>query len=147
MSDCPLCRGEDERVLWRDDALRVIDAGDQDYPGFTRVIWQTHVREMSDLSSAERSRLMDAVWIVEAVQRKSLAPHKINLASLGNQVPHLHWHIIPRWQDDWHFPNPVWAVHPAGKNTTCARDRAQRIEARLGNYHAALIDALQQALR
>jgi diadenosine tetraphosphate (Ap4A) HIT family hydrolase len=34
----------------------------------------------------------------------------MNLASLGNQVPHLHWHVIPRFEDDAHFPDPVWAV-------------------------------------
>jgi diadenosine tetraphosphate (Ap4A) HIT family hydrolase len=39
-----------------------------------------------------------------------MAPDKINLASLGNVVPHLHWHVIPRFADDPHFPNPVWGV-------------------------------------
>jgi diadenosine tetraphosphate (Ap4A) HIT family hydrolase len=31
------------------------------------------------------------------------------VASLGNVVPHLHWHVIPRYADDAHFPAPVWA--------------------------------------
>jgi diadenosine tetraphosphate (Ap4A) HIT family hydrolase len=37
-----------------------------------------------------------------------LDPLKINLASFGNMTPHLHWHVIPRWADDAHFPQPVW---------------------------------------
>jgi len=52
---------------------------------------------------------MAVVWDVEAVLRKVMQPTKMNLASLGNQVPHLHWHLIPRFSDDRHFPDPIWA--------------------------------------
>ena len=38
-----------------------------------------------------------------------MQPLKVNVASLGNVVPHLHWHVIPRYADDAHFPAPVWA--------------------------------------
>jgi diadenosine tetraphosphate (Ap4A) HIT family hydrolase len=51
---------------------------------------------------------MEVVFAVESVMRELLAPHKINLASFGNQVPHLHWHLIPRFGDDPHFPDPAW---------------------------------------
>jgi diadenosine tetraphosphate (Ap4A) HIT family hydrolase len=51
---------------------------------------------------------MRVVFAVESVVRRLFAPDKINLASFGNMVPHVHWHIIPRWQDDRHFPEPVW---------------------------------------
>jgi diadenosine tetraphosphate (Ap4A) HIT family hydrolase len=86
----------------------VVRVDDPHYPGFCRVIWNTHVREMTDLLPAERQQLMVVVFAVEAVVRQLFAPDKINLASFGNVVPHLHWHIIPRWQDDRHFPEPVW---------------------------------------
>jgi diadenosine tetraphosphate (Ap4A) HIT family hydrolase len=42
--------------------------------------------------------------------RAQLAPLKMNLASLGNQTPHLHWHVIPRFADDSHFPQSVWGT-------------------------------------
>ena len=45
---------------------------------------------------------------VEAAIRSVMQPHKINVASLGNVVPHLHWPVIPRYADDMHFPNPIW---------------------------------------
>jgi diadenosine tetraphosphate (Ap4A) HIT family hydrolase len=51
---------------------------------------------------------MATVYAVEQVLRDHLQPAKINLASFGNVVPHLHWHVIPRYADDRHFPNPVW---------------------------------------
>jgi diadenosine tetraphosphate (Ap4A) HIT family hydrolase len=47
---------------------------------------------------------------VEAALRSLVAPDKINLAALGNMVPHLHWHVIPRWRDDSHFPAAIWAT-------------------------------------
>ena len=87
---------------------RVVLVDDAHYPGFCRVIWNDHVKEMTDLSLPERSELMHVVWQVEAAIRAVMQPHKVNLASLGNVVPHLHWHVIPRYSDDLHFPNPIW---------------------------------------
>ena len=49
------------------------------------------------------------MWKVEQALREVMQPLKVNLASLGNLVPHLHWHVIPRYADDAHFPAPVWA--------------------------------------
>jgi diadenosine tetraphosphate (Ap4A) HIT family hydrolase len=46
---------------------------------------------------------------LEQLLREHLEPTKVNLASLGNQVPHLHWHIIARFEWDSRFPAPVWA--------------------------------------
>lgn len=106
---CELCALQAEPV-WRGDKLSVILVDDPAYPGFCRVIWHEHVKEMSDLASADRLALNDAVWHVELAQRAVLAPDKINVASLGNVVPHLHWHVIPRFADDAHFPNPVWTA-------------------------------------
>ena len=95
-------------MLYRTSAWRVVRVDDPHYPGFCRVILNRHVREMSDLPPAEQMLLMAAVFAVEGVVRRLFQPDKINLASFGNMVPHLHWHIIPRWHDDRHFPEPVW---------------------------------------
>ena len=60
---------------------------------------------------------MTVVFIVEQAIRELFKPDKINLASFGNMVPHVHWHIIPRWQDDRHFPEPIWGkVHNDSTN-------------------------------
>lgn len=111
--DCELCHSPGGELLWADDRCRVVrvtgDEGDA-FPGFCRVIWQQHVAEMSDLADTDARHLMDIVQAVERILRKQLAPDKINLASLGNLVPHLHWHVIPRWHDDSHFPSPIWAA-------------------------------------
>ncbi len=96
-------------MLWRDDFCRVVLVTDTpEYPGFCRVILNRHAREMTDLAPAERTRLMDVVWKTERAVRDVMHPDKINLASLGNVVPHLHWHVVPRFLHDPHFPNPIW---------------------------------------
>jgi diadenosine tetraphosphate (Ap4A) HIT family hydrolase len=109
-ASCELCRQDGGTVLWRDDFCRVVDVDDADYPGFCRIILGRHAREMTDLTPGERHRLMQVVFEVESALRDLLRPEKVNLASLGNVVPHLHWHVIPRFGDDRHVPAPVWAA-------------------------------------
>ncbi|WP_301236890.1 HIT family protein [Pandoraea cepalis] len=108
--ECPFCTGEGGDVVWRDPVLRVVLANEIGYPGFARVIWHAHVAEMSDLPAAAREHVMRAVFAVETAQRTVMSPHKINVASLGNMVPHVHWHVIPRYRDDVHFPGSVWSA-------------------------------------
>ncbi|MEW7849987.1 HIT family protein [Massilia aurea] len=105
---CELCNLAAPAV-WAGEKFSVIVVDDANYPGFCRVIWHDHVREMSDLSLDDRLLVNEAVFRVEQAVREVMQPLKINVASLGNVVPHLHWHIIPRYADDAHFPAPVWA--------------------------------------
>jgi len=107
---CPLCQTDSGDVLWRDPLCRVVLADEPDYPGFLRVILNAHAKEMTDLSPADQAELMQVVFAAEAALREVMHADKINLASLGNVVPHLHWHVIPRFADDPHFPNPVWGA-------------------------------------
>jgi len=88
----------------------VILVGDADFPGFCRVIWNEHIKEMTDLPAQMREEFMQTVFAVESAVREVMQPEKINLASLGNMTPHLHWHVIPRFSDDKCFPHPVWSV-------------------------------------
>ncbi len=83
---------------------------DATFAGFCRVVWNTHVPEFTDLDDAARTHVMRVVAGVENGLRVLLAPDKVNLASLGNLVPHLHWHVIPRYRDDSHYPEPIWAA-------------------------------------
>jgi diadenosine tetraphosphate (Ap4A) HIT family hydrolase len=118
---CRLCAQAAGEVLWDDGFARVVLIGDADHPAYCRVILNAHRKEMTDLTEVERARLMKTVFVVERVLRELLEPEKINLASFGNMVPHLHWHIIPRFADDPHFPNPVFGARQ--------RDRARPLPA------------------
>jgi diadenosine tetraphosphate (Ap4A) HIT family hydrolase len=107
---CELCQQDGGEVIYRCETYRVVLVADADYPGFCRVIWNAHARELNDLEVPERTLLMNAVWQVEHAVREVMQPEKINLASLGNIVPHVHWHIIPRYRNDANFPSPIWST-------------------------------------
>lgn len=132
---CALCADAGGELLYAGARLRVVAVDEPLHPGFCRVIWQAHVREMTDLPPAGRRELMDAVFATEIAMREVLSPAKINLASLGNLTPHLHWHVIARFADDPHFPAPVWAEahggYPARLPQGWREALAQRLRAAL----------------
>ena len=110
VGNCPLCAKDGGLLVFRNQQLRVIQAVEQGFPAFYRVVWNAHVAEFSDLSDEDRNSCMNAVVAVEQVLREHVQPTKINLAALGNAVPHLHWHVIARFDWDSHFPASVWAA-------------------------------------
>ncbi len=121
---CMLCDTDGGQLIWRGEKLRVIRAEEAGFPAFYRVIWNAHVAEFSDLSDPDRAHCMDVVLQVERALRQHLQPTKINIAALGNMVPHLHWHVIARFDWDSHFPSPVWAA--AQRPRDAAQEEALR---------------------
>jgi diadenosine tetraphosphate (Ap4A) HIT family hydrolase len=107
---CPLCEGPGGTVIFQGGRFRVIRAAEAGFPAFYRLIWSAHVREFSELAPQDRHLCIDAVACIEEVLRLHLNPVKVNLATLGNAVPHLHWHIVARFEWDSHFPGAPWAV-------------------------------------
>lgn len=136
---CNLLAAPGAALIWGDHQLSVVAVDEAEYPGFTRVVWNAHVKEMTDLPAAGRVRIMDVVWAVESAQREVMAPEKINLASFGNMTPHVHWHVIPRYRDDAHFPNPTWA---AAQRASSAEVLAAR-RALLPALHAAIVEKVK----
>ena len=129
VQDCELCVSPGGEVLHQGTQFRVVLIDDDNYPGFCRVIWRDHVKEVTDLSELDRMLLMDVLWQVEHVVREVMQPEKINLASFGNMVPHLHWHVIPRYTDDAHFPAPVWAEAKRPPSAASLQMRRERLPA------------------
>jgi diadenosine tetraphosphate (Ap4A) HIT family hydrolase len=127
LSACDLCTTDGGTLILRTDELRIVAVDDADYPGFMRVVWNAHVAEMTELTAPQIARLMGTVLAVEDALRAVLAPHKINLASLGNLTPHLHWHVIPRFADDAHFPQPIWGTRQRTPETGDLAARRARL--------------------
>jgi diadenosine tetraphosphate (Ap4A) HIT family hydrolase len=109
-SNCPLCAEPGGLLIAQTALWRVVRVEDAAFPAFYRLVWQTHVAELSDLDPAHRLECMERVNRIELALRHALAPTKINLASFGNVVPHLHWHVIARFDWDSHYPQPVWGA-------------------------------------
>ncbi|MGE4330932.1 HIT family protein [Diaphorobacter sp.] len=131
---CPLCTEDGGALIWRGKQLRVIRADEAGFPAFYRVVWNAHVAEFSDLTASQRAHCMDVVVQVEQALRQHLQPTKINLATLGNMVAHLHWHVIARFDWDSHFPAPVWATAQrprAAQQEDALRERLPALEAQL----------------
>ncbi|HEX6363212.1 MAG TPA: HIT family protein, partial [Albitalea sp.] len=108
--DCELCQRPGGTLLWTDADWRLVRVNDADFPAFYRIVFNRHVAELSHLSAPERTRCMELVCAVERVLIERLQPAKVNLAALGNVVPHLHWHIVARFAWDSRFPQPIWAA-------------------------------------
>ena len=134
--DCPMCR------RWQDDSdLRIIELEhshvvlnrDQFFTGYTLLFTKEHITELFHLAPALRSTLMEEVSRVAAALHAAFSPAKINYELLGNMVPHMHWHLIPRFTDDPLWPRPVWALPHDELRLTDAgyRERIDAIRERL----------------
>ena len=140
---CPLCADTGGVLVFQGARFRVIRADESGFPAFYRVVWTEHVAEFSDLGPDGRSLCMAVVGAVELALREQVQPTKINLAALGNMVPHLHWHVIARFDWDSHFPAPVWAVAVRPQNA----EALALVAARLTHTDSAIKSALAALCR
>jgi diadenosine tetraphosphate (Ap4A) HIT family hydrolase len=129
---CPLC-----------DKLRTLDALPEDevvarlrhsvvllgpwqyHSGYCVVVARRHVSELHHFPTDERNGLMDEVCRVSQVIEATFRPHKLNVESLGNQVPHLHWHIFPRRADDPDKLKPVWVAFDRAERDLAEKTRLE----------------------
>lgn len=137
---CPLCHQAGGTLVWQDADWRVIRAEEPDFPAFYRLVLRRHVAEWSDLDDAARARGQALLLAVERLLRARLAPTKINLAALGNVVPHLHWHVVARFEWDSHFPDPVWAP----RRRTLPSPAVDRLACTLDELDAAVAAAAER---
>jgi diadenosine tetraphosphate (Ap4A) HIT family hydrolase len=136
---CPLCEEPGGVRIWSDADWRVVRIEDGDFPAFYRVVSHQHVAEFSSLDPERRRRCMDLVAAVDRVLVERLKPTKVNLAALGNMVPHLHWHVVARFDWDSRFPHPIWSAPQ--------REVVPPASARLGMTLEALDAAVVAACR
>ena len=135
---CHFCDSDGGRVVVRTPQWRLVHAQEAGFPAFWRLVWNEHVREFSELPADQRHACVDALVAIEQVLLAQLQPTKVNVASLGNAVPHLHWHVVARFDWDSHFPTPVWC--PAQREAPA--DRLREVEARLPAIEEQLRSAL-----
>ncbi len=103
---------------WPDPAFRIADLGstvaylhdDQFLPGWTLLVLKRHATELYHLSPEERAGLVEEVNAVARALAGAFGARKMNYALLGNQIPHIHWHVVPRRADDPAPQAPPWSV-------------------------------------
>jgi diadenosine tetraphosphate (Ap4A) HIT family hydrolase len=100
---------------------------DQFFPGYTFVFTKEHVTELFHLDRETRTAVMEEVAAVAAALYKLFKPDKINYELLGNMVPHMHWHLVPRFRSDRLWPRPIWA-EPHDELILTPAEYAERIQ-------------------
>jgi len=108
---------------------RVFLHEDQFFPGYVLLVLRRHVAELYELSAAERRLLIEEVSRVAGALARVFRPVKMNYELLGNQVPHIHWHLVPRLPTDPAPRRPIWNVEhpPAPLGAAAARERIEMI--------------------
>jgi diadenosine tetraphosphate (Ap4A) HIT family hydrolase len=108
---------------------RVFLHEDQFFPGYALLVLRRHVTELYDLPVAERATLMEEVSRVAQALARVFRPVKMNYELLGNLVPHIHWHLVPRLATDPALRAPIWTVEHAAVPLapTAARERIDAI--------------------
>jgi len=127
--DCPACARQ-----WPSSAQRIADCGssvaylhdDQFFAGWTFLLLNRHATELWQLSPAERGALIEDVTRVARAVGTAFGARKMNYELLGNAVPHIHWHLVPRLADDPAPRAPVWTVTHEPRRLTPA-ETAERI--------------------
>ncbi len=104
--NCPLCNAQNEDIIYENTLFRIVLV--DEIPGYIRVITQKHIKEFSELSDDEAVEIMQAIKKTEKAMIEFLKPDKINIAALGNMVPHLHIHMIPRYENDPWWPGATF---------------------------------------
>ncbi len=141
--ECAACRG-----AWPSPSHRIADCGlavaylheDQFFPGWSVLVLKRHATELFELSREERARLTEEVTTLARALATAFAARKVNYALLGNLLPHVHWHVIPRLADDPVPREPVWSLRHEPR-----RLDAGELDARLALVRGHLAPAVSRA--
>lgn len=131
-SDCPFCTrlaslaadGAAD-LVWSFPHSVALFGPWQFYHGYCLLVARQHARELSELADDVRRGYLDEMCLLARAIEQVCRPHKLNYELLGNQVPHLHWHLFPRCADDPARLAPVWLTLDAAERDAALRQRLQ----------------------
>jgi diadenosine tetraphosphate (Ap4A) HIT family hydrolase len=150
-SECPFCRqlaappdeqSESDPVWGFPHSVALLGTW-QFYQGYCLLVSRTHATELSGLTEAERRAYLDEMCLLALAIETSFRPHKLNYELLGNRVPHLHWHLFPRYRDDPDVPRPVWLALERAEGDAALRQRLETGRQDRGTTVAALRQSLK----
>jgi len=92
--------------IYENNLIRV-EVEESEVP-WLKVFTQVPYREFSETSNDVKLEIFRVLDIIEKEMLDYFKPKKINIASFGNYMPHVHWHIMARFEEDSYFPEPMW---------------------------------------
>jgi diadenosine tetraphosphate (Ap4A) HIT family hydrolase len=104
--------------------------GDHQYhKGYCVLIFKTHVREMHELAFGLQQELFQELMAAGKAVHEAFQPWKMNYSCYGNQVPHIHWHLFPRYESDPdHLRQPWHHAEDFDQHPTQEQERVERIQ-------------------
>jgi diadenosine tetraphosphate (Ap4A) HIT family hydrolase len=150
-TDCPYCRQlaalEDlppEEVVWQFPHSVALLGPYQYYHGYCILVARRHVTELIDLDDVERRHFLEEMCLLARAVVEAFRPHKLNYELLGNQVPHPHWHLFPRYRHDPDLLKAVWLALDGADRDMGERHRLQTGPLTRPATTAALREALNR---
>ncbi len=129
-AECLFCRKlaeldrlPDDEVVWRFPHSVALLGPWQYYQGYCVLVSRIHAAELSQLDEATRHRYVDEMCLLARAIEQAFRPRKMNYELLGNQVPHLHWHLFPRYEHDAEKLKPVWLALERGERGAAEAER------------------------
>ena len=106
-------------ILYENESIK-IEIEKSEIP-WLKILTQTPYKEMSKVPSEVKFQIYELLDMIEVEMLAYFNPKKINIASFGNYVPHVHWHIMARFEEDSYFPEPMWGTkqREANLNLPC----------------------------
>jgi diadenosine tetraphosphate (Ap4A) HIT family hydrolase len=133
-AECPICKrlpvpggGDHSGLIAELGESFVVLADPQGYPGWCILLLKEHVEHLTDLPIARQEKLFGEVARVANAIRAVLSPRRLNYECLGNEVAHVHWHLIPRHADDPQPTGPIWVRPPAERAGTMSAERRREL--------------------
>ena len=95
-------------VIYKNENIR-IEVESSEIP-WVKIFTQHPYKEMSEVPGLVKLEIYDLLDTIEKEMLSYYNPKKINIASFGNYMPHVHWHIMARFEEDSFFPEPMWGT-------------------------------------
>jgi diadenosine tetraphosphate (Ap4A) HIT family hydrolase len=131
-------------VVWRFPNSVALLGTWQYFRGYCILVAREHAKELFDLPDAERQAYFEEMCVLAKAIHVSLQPHKLNYEMLGNQVPHLHWHLFPRFTSDPDALRPVWFTIDRAEHDKAERARLLGCASEFPSTASRLRDALKE---
>ena len=93
-------------LIYKNDLIK-IEIEKAEIP-WLKIFTIENIKEFSQCNNETKQEIFKYLDIIEKEMLDYFKPDKINIASFGNYVPHVHFHVMARFKEDSYFPEPMW---------------------------------------